>query len=102
MSLPRFAAGGAVGGLLLWGILAGLWGGRLELVNGLAISFTLLGAGSAAGSLALARRADDGELLEHGEDVADIGLTPRVAEASTSPRSAAIARVGASRPRSSS
>ncbi len=35
----------------------------------------LLGAGSAAGSLALARRADDRELLEHGADVADIGLT---------------------------
>ncbi len=72
MSLPRFAAGGAVGGLLLWGIMAGLWGGRLELVSGLAISFTLLGAGSAAGSLALARRADDRELLEAGPDVADM------------------------------
>ncbi len=36
---------------------------------------TLLGAGSAAGSLVLARRADDRELLEDGEDVADIGLT---------------------------
>jgi hypothetical protein len=36
---------------------------------------TLLGAGSAAGSLALARRTDDQELLEHGADVADIGLT---------------------------
>ncbi len=35
----------------------------------------LMGAGSAAGSLALARRADDRELLEHGADVADIGLT---------------------------
>ncbi len=37
----------------------------------------LLGAGSAAGSLALARRADDQELLESGEDVADAGLTER-------------------------
>ena len=36
---------------------------------------TLLGAGSAAGSLALARRADDRELLEHGADITDIGLT---------------------------
>ena len=35
----------------------------------------LLGAGSAAGSLALARMADDGELLDAGADVADIGLT---------------------------
>ncbi len=39
------------------------------------IAMTLTGAGSAAGSLALARRADDRELLEHGADVADIGLT---------------------------
>ena len=36
---------------------------------------TLMGAGSAVGSLALARWADDTELLEHGADVADIGLT---------------------------
>ena len=36
---------------------------------------TLLGAGSAAGSLALARRVDDRELLDAGADVADIGLT---------------------------
>ena len=35
----------------------------------------LMGAGSAAGSLALTRRADDRELLEHSADVADIGLT---------------------------
>ena len=35
----------------------------------------LLGAGSAAGSLALARRTDDRELLDAGADVADIGLT---------------------------
>ena len=36
---------------------------------------TLLGAGSSAGSLALARRADDRELLDAGGDVDDIGLT---------------------------
>ena len=35
----------------------------------------LLAAGCAAGSLALARRADDKELLGHGADVADIELT---------------------------
>ncbi len=34
-----------------------------------------LGASSAAGTLALARRADDRELLDAGADVADIGLT---------------------------
>ena len=75
MSLPRFAAWGAVGGLLLsvlliadgaaGGATAGIFYGVLPL----------LAAGSAAGSLALARRADDRELLEHGADVADIGLT---------------------------
>ena len=42
------------------------------LVSGLG---ALLGAGSAAGSLALARRARDRELLDAGADVADIGLT---------------------------
>ena len=35
----------------------------------------LMGAGSAAGSLALARRADDRELLDAGADNDDIGLT---------------------------
>jgi len=34
---------------------------------------TLLGAGSAAGSLALARKSEDRELLEAGEDA--LGLT---------------------------
>ena len=35
----------------------------------------LMGAGSAAGSLALARSAYDGKLLDAGADVADIALT---------------------------
>ncbi len=77
MSLPRFAAWGAVGGFLLAMPLALLaatdpsalyWFGTSTIV-------ALLGAGSAAGSLALARRADNRELPEHGADVADIGLT---------------------------
>ncbi len=77
MSLLRFAAWGAVGSFLLalpllllvleWGPLVDWFG-----VGGV---MALMGAGSAAGSLALARRADDRELLEHGADVADIGLT---------------------------
>jgi hypothetical protein len=70
VSLPRFAGLGAVGGLLLGMVLFAMYGTvAMGLVG------TLLGAGSAAGSLALARRADDRELLEHGADVADIGLT---------------------------
>ncbi len=75
MSLPRFGAWGAVGGLLL-SVLFFLLGGGVSLDSlGTYSVVTLLGAGSAAGSLALARRADDRELLEHGEDVGDIGLT---------------------------
>ena len=37
--------------------------------------FAVAGAGSAAGSLALARRAEDRELLETSEDVAEVGLS---------------------------
>jgi len=84
LSLPRFAAWGALGGLLLGVIALTGWAGTLPVVLGRVMGpmdflvagvATLLGAGSAAGSLALARRADDKELLEHGADVADIGLT---------------------------
>ncbi len=82
MALPRLAAWGAVGGFLLAMPMAiplllllsatdppGLYWFVSSVV------MALLGAGSAAGSLALARRADDKELLEHGPDVADIRLT---------------------------
>ena len=71
MSLPRFAAWGAVGGLLLSMLILGSEAWTVVVPGVMA----LLGAASAAGSLALARRADDRELLEHGADVADIGLT---------------------------
>ena len=75
MSLPRFAFWGWLGVLLLSGSLAAI--GALGQTTGIVTYgvLPLLGAGSAAGSLALARRADDRELLEHGADVADIGLT---------------------------
>lgn len=84
LTLPRFAALGAGGGLVL-GALAvgvGLWGASTVPVLGVAVAgaATLLGAGSAAGTLALARRADEAELLEAGEDVAEIGLTGEEAE----------------------
>ena len=75
MSLPRFAGWGAVGGLLVMLVMFLVYGDPVGGILGLASVATLVGAGSAAGSLALARRADDRELLEHGADVADIGLT---------------------------
>ncbi len=77
MSLPRFAFWGALGGLLLSGFLtatATLSSETHMIVLAYGV-FPLLAAGCAAGSLALARGADDRELLEHGADVADIGLT---------------------------
>ena len=81
LSLPRFAAWGGLGGFLL-GVLAitggilGL-GGLTPVTAIVAGAATLLGAGSAAGSLALARRAHDQELLEAGADIADAGLTEK-------------------------
>jgi len=74
MSLPRFAGWGAVGGLLLSGILAwaaGLGGEYLVLGP----VFALSGAACAAGSLALARRAEKPDLLDVDADVAELGLT---------------------------
>jgi hypothetical protein len=74
MSLPRFAGWGAVGGLLLSGILAwaaGLGGEYLVLGP----VFALAGAGCAAGSLALARKAEEPDLLDADADVAELGLT---------------------------
>ena len=68
MSFPRFAVWGTFGSVLLAVLVVSMeWGGATlgdVLVAGLV---TLLGAGSAAGSLALARRAYDREFLEAGE-----------------------------------
>ncbi len=70
MSLPRFAAWGGLGGVLLsvlFILVAGL-GGDLLLVLGPV--FGLAGAGCAAGSLALARQADDRSLAgSRGDDL---------------------------------
>ena len=77
MSLPRFAGWGAVGGLLLSALVlsTGGSGGTFPILGQVILGsvVTLLSAGSAAGSLALARRAEDRELLEAGEDA--LGLT---------------------------
>jgi hypothetical protein len=63
MSLGRFAAWGAAGGLLVFGILAVTAGpGGEPLV--LAPILALAGAGSAAGTLSLARKAEEPRLLE--------------------------------------
>ena len=73
MSLARFAAWGALGGLLLSGIftwVAGLSEGFLVLGP----VFALSGAACAAGSLALARRAEDREYLDAGADMDQAGL----------------------------
>lgn len=64
MSLPRFGAWGALGGLLLSIGLAAVLGA--EALPVLAPIFALSGAGCAAGSLAVARMAGDGELLDSG------------------------------------
>ena len=79
LSLPRFAAWGAVGGLLLGvfavvtgvaiGILGPLW--LKALVIG---STTLLSTIAASGSLALARMGEKRELLGARADVAEVGL----------------------------
>ena len=75
MSLSRFALWGGVGGLLLSGgfVWAAALGGDILLVLGPV--FALAGAGSAAGSLALARIAEDREQLDVTADVAEAGLT---------------------------
>jgi len=82
LSLPRFGAWGASGGLALgvlavaaWQLDAGfgpvIWQ-RAAVIIG---SATLLSSGSAAGSLALARMAEKRELLDAGADVAEVGGT---------------------------
>lgn len=78
LTLPRFAAWGAIGGLLLGGltVVVGFWGAGTIPALGMTVAggATLLGAGSAAGSLALARRAEDRDLLDAGPDAPRPGL----------------------------
>lgn len=72
MSLPRFATWGAVGGLLLSGVVAVAAGPGGELMV-LAPVFALAGAISAAGTLAIARKADKRELLDLYADRNELG-----------------------------
>ena len=80
MSLPRFAAWGAAGGFLLSAIFVlavSLAGDPAFLWNLVVVApvFAVAGAGSAAGSLALARRAKDRELPETSGNVTAVGLS---------------------------
>lgn len=74
LSIPRFAGWGAVGGLLfsvLFVVAVATFGNdRLELLV-LGPVFAVAGAASAAGSLALARRAEPGGVLDKGGDRVD-------------------------------
>ena len=64
-----------MGGLLVTlSVSFGGWPGLVKLLFNLGI-MGLLGAGSSAGTLALARRAEAGEVLGAGEDPADAALT---------------------------
>lgn len=74
MSVPRFAALGAIAGLLFWVTLALALGlGGEFLVLGPVVA--LAGAVSAAGTLALAREAEERELLDAAADLSDVGLS---------------------------
>jgi hypothetical protein len=75
LSLPQFAAWGAMGGVLLT-VLPAVGGtasaGVAAAVMGTA---SLLSAISAAGSLKLARMGEDRALLDASEEVAEVGLS---------------------------
>lgn len=75
MSLPRFAGWGGLGGFLFSLVFLTVTGLGLDLLPLLGAIFALSGAGCAAGSLALARMADDGALLEDGSRVDEVGLS---------------------------
>ena len=81
MSIPRFAGWGAVGGLMFSVIFvfaaAAFAEGAAFLQNLVFLGplFAGFGASIASGMLVLARKAQNRELLETGEDVAEVGLT---------------------------
>ena len=73
MSLPRVAGAGALGGLLLSGIVRLAAGADAEFVV-LGPVFALAGAISAAGTLALARKAEKRELLDRNQSRELLGV----------------------------
>lgn len=75
LSLPRFVAWGALGGLVLGGIAVAvsLLGAGFTTLGAVIVSAsTLLGAGSAAGTLVVARAADPHARLRNGEAYTDL------------------------------
>ena len=77
LSIPRFAAWGAVGGLVLSGIFTRVASlGRADVLA-IVPTFAIASAICASGSLALARRAEMRELPDVGADSADAELTYR-------------------------
>lgn len=81
LRIGRFAGWGGLGGFLIGAGYVGIWwilaGAGVGVVDAVWVAeATLLGAGSAAGSLAIARVADDRQLLEEGMETADVGLAP--------------------------
>lgn len=83
LSLPGVALLGAVGGALVSLIPAAMvalgWATPSVPVWRITVALlgpcTLGGALAASGSLVLARMSEDRELLDHGRDVGDVGLT---------------------------
>ncbi len=75
MSIPRFALWGGVGAAAFAGLFVGITDVGTSALTFLAPIFGISGAVCAAGTLALARMAEDSELLEAGEDVSEVGLT---------------------------
>jgi hypothetical protein len=76
MSIPRFAAWGAVGGAAFAAVFVGAAGLGGEALLGLGAVFGLASAACAAGSLALARRASDPASLDERTEGPRIGTRP--------------------------
>jgi FtsH-binding integral membrane protein len=77
LTLPRFAAWGAVGGLLLSAIFTRIASLSFGEVLAIAPTFAVACAICASGSLALARRAEMRELSDNSVDTAKPKLTDR-------------------------
>lgn len=73
LSLPRFSALGGMGGLLLSAIFVPVAGLGVDALLVLGPVFAVSGAACAAGSLAVARLAEDAELLDAGAPADDVG-----------------------------